>query len=465
MSTLASNSTQVVKMFPPIRPLLVVLLLAGCQSVAIDPEIRQLAPDSLGASAAETSIAAPSGWLQTFADPQLNQWVGQAINDNFSLQEARARVEAARQQRRITAASLWPQLDLGLDGQRRKAEDVTPVNSFDVSLDISWELDLWGKLDDSRDASDYRLMSEQAQFQATRISLAAQVARRWYDLVAQRQLSELFRQRVHNLQTNLDIIRSGYRQGINSALDVYLARSDLATENSNLSAQLERQKEAVRQLQLLLGQHPSGSLTSADSSELPELPGLDAENLNSQLVRNRYDVQASYLTLLAGDRELARAHKDRFPSVRLTGSTGDSSDEFDQLLDGGSLAWSLLGGLTQPLFAGGRLQARQYQAKAELEQQEQRYLQTLFDAFAEVERGLTNEVALRQQLEQLFAARKHAEAAEELAFEQYRQGLQEYTSVLEAQRRAFSAQNNVIGLRNQLLQNRINLYLALGGDY
>ncbi|WP_341806392.1 efflux transporter outer membrane subunit [Pseudomaricurvus alcaniphilus] len=448
------------------------LLLAACQSVplsdSVSEPVKAAAPFGLlDPDSSASPERAGAQWLNRFNDPLLRDWVDRAINDNFSLAEARYRVEAARQQRRASGASLWPSLDLGSTAERRKTADSARTSEYSASASLAWELDLWGKLYDGFKADDLRLQAEQASLEAARVSLAGQVAKAWYQLVASQQLSSLFEQRVSNLQTNLDIISSGYRQGINNALDVYLARSDLASEQSNLSAQQEQTREATRQLQLLLGEYPSGQLPQLEpgSLSLPSLPALSTATFVTDSVRQRYDLQASFLALAAADRELAAAHKARFPSLTIRGSAGDSSDDFSQLFDGGALAWNLLAGLTQPLFAGGELQARERQRLAELRQLEQRYLQALQTAFAEIEQALTNDGALGARLQQLIAAKTDAEAAEALAFEQYRQGLVSYTAVLEAQRRAFNAQSSVINLRNQLLQNQINMYLALGADY
>jgi len=459
------------------------LLLGGCAS-------NTPYPDNMAADVRQHleklqqptgQQAAPKAWLASFNDHQLNQWVQQALSGNFSLQESRARMIAAREQAAIAGAPRWPTLDLNAGRQRSKSvngnlnntsNSYTDSNSIDVSL--AWELDLWGKLSDNNQAAEYRLQAQQAQFEAARLSLTGEVARAWFLLLANLQLSGVLNERVDNLQANLNIISNGYRQGINSALDVHLASSDLASEQNNRSAQKNVSQAAVRGLQFLLGQYPSGrlkDLLKADRPDvkhtLPPLPKLEQAlpaGISARVVSQRFDVQASFLELQASDRDLAVAHKARFPSFTLTGRVGDSSGELKDLLDQGNLAWNLLGNLTQPLFAGGRLKASEAKSRAELRQKEQQYLSALYTAFDEVESGLGNEVALRDQYQHLASARTHAQAAEQIAFERYRQGLQDYTSVLEAQRRAFSAQNSLISIQNELLQNRVALYLALGGE-
>lgn len=450
------------------------ILLSACQSNQISPNI-ELQLDELVAQSAQV----PSDWLRHFNDPQLSALVSSALKQNFSLREASARIDAAREQAIIAGAPRWPSLDLAVGRQRIKSVNgeisnttnhYSDNNSVDISL--AWEPDLWGKLSDSNQAADFRLQAQQAQYGAARLSLIGEVTRAWFLLLANQHLSDVLDGRVDNLQANLDIINNGYQQGINSALDVYLAKSDLASENSSRSAQKNATQAAVRSLQLLLGQYPSGrviDLLAVDTStkDLPALPTLEhplPAGITAQAVSQRFDIKASFLELQASDRDLAVAHKARFPSFSLTGRVGDSSDELKNLLEQGNLAWNLLGNLTQPLFAGGRLKASEAKTRAGLRQKEQQYLNALYNAFNEVESGLNNEAALREQYQHLADARAHAQAAERIAFEQYLQGLQSYTSVLEAQRRAFSAQNTLINIQNELLQNRVGLYLALGGE-
>lgn len=455
------------------------LILSGCQSIAITPGTQQQAPfglvddltttDQDGTPLSPAELAPPTDWLNSFQDPLLTQWVDTAAIKNFDLLEAKARVEAVQQQRVIAGSSLWPSLNLGLDGQRQKSlsnGSTTYNNQFQAGLDITWEADLWGKLGDQLESADYLWQAEQALYTSSRLSVAGQVAKAWYNVTAQHLYTQLLNERETNLSTNLDIIENGYRQGINSALDVYLARTDLASVRNDREQQQATEQDAIRSLQLLLGQYPSGQLTlQQENLALPALPNLNIESLNAQTVRHRYDLQASFLELLASDRDLAAAHKARFPSFRLTGSAGDSSDELNNLFDASSLAWNLLGNLTQPVFAGGQLKAEEQRQRAVVQQKEQQYLRTLYTAFSEVEQTITNESALKKQLTQVREAKELAEAAEELAFEEYRQGLEDYSSVLEAQRRAFNAQDTLISIRYQLLENRINLFLALGGDY
>jgi len=198
---------------------------------------------------------------------------------------------------------------------------------------------------------------------------------------------------------------------------------------------------------------------------LPVMTDPIPAGLPSELLTRRTDVQEAWLTLLSADADLAAAHKARFPSLSLVGSAGVTSIAFSELLDGDLSVWSIAGGVTQPLFNAGRLEAIEEQAVAQVRQAEQQYLNLVFRAFADVENALSRSVSLRERYESFLDAESNSRTALALALEQYQRGLVPYTTVLESQRQAFDAVTTVVQLRNLLLQNRISLYLALGGDF
>jgi outer membrane protein TolC len=204
------------------------------------------------------------------------------------------------------------------------------------------------------------------------------------------------------------------------------------------------------------------------AAEFISLPLLSTEiplGLPSAVITRKPDLLASWYQVLAQDAALAFAHKQRFPSINLTASLSDSTDELTDLLSGSSFAWSLLGSLSAPLFRGGELKANEEISRLKLKQQEQVYLNDLYNAFASVENTVSTEKSLKLRYQATLAAQQNAQAAEELAFEQYQRGLVTYTTVLEAQGRSFTAQSALIQLKNQLLINRVDLHIALGGDF
>ncbi|MBD58324.1 efflux transporter outer membrane subunit [uncultured Pseudoalteromonas sp.] len=409
-------------------------------------------------------LAVEDNWLQQLQDPQVFNLVEQALAHNQAILQAGYDVAIKKQQLIAAGADLWPSLDLSTRASRSK--DNRPVsynNASSASLELSYEVDLWGKLSASERQANLEYLAEKATFSQSKQQLVADVVSGWFDVITNHKLLELYKQREQNAEKNLDIIESGYRQGLNEALDVYLARNELNTERSNIAAQQATLTKSIRDLERLTGQYPAGALSV--SADLPLLENTIPLGLPSELITRKPALMASWYQLLSTDAGLAYAHKQRFPSLNLSASISDSTDRVSDLFSPSSLAWSLIGSISMPLFEGGRLKANEEQARLSVKRQEQAYLATLYDAFNEVETAISQEQALKVRYEKTLEAQENAIAAERLSFEQYQSGLVTYTTVLDAQDRSFNAQSSVIELKNQLIKNRINLHIALGGDF
>ena len=409
-------------------------------------------------------LAVEDNWLQQLHDPQVFTLVEQALAYNQAILQAGYDVAIKEQQLIAAGADLWPSLDLSTRASRSK--DNRPVNynnASSASLELSYEVDLWGKLSSSERQANLEYLAEKATFSQSKQQLVADVVSGWFDVITNQKLLELYKQREQNAEQNLSIIESGYRQGLNEALDVYLARNELNTERSNIAAQQATLTKSIRDLERLTGQYPTGALSV--SADLPLLENTIPLGLPSELITRKPELMASWYQLLSTDAGLAYAHKQRFPSLNLSASISDSTDRMSDLFSPSSLAWSLIGSISMPLFEGGRLKANEEQARLNVKRQEQAYLATLYDAFNDVETAISQEQALKVRYEKTLEAQENAIAAERLSFEQYQSGLVTYTTVLDAQDRSFNAQSSVIELKSQLIKNRINLHIALGGDF
>lgn len=445
-------------------PLLIVVLLSGCVTTSqVDNKIRGAAvPQSWQFS--ETTKPVTGNWFAQFNEPALALLVNEALDNNQTLRQEAYNVQILEQRLVQANADFWPQLDLNLSTDRSKSTSSVMSNSSSLKLEASYELDIWGKLSAAQKQANLTYLATKMQYQQNRQALVANVVTSWFDIIAAKQLNSLFEQRVNNAKQNLDIIESGYQQGLNGALDVYLSRNERNTELSNLAEQNATQLQAVRRLERLLGRYPDASLTSQQLT-LPLLSTDIPLGMPSDIISRKPELLASWYQVLAQDAGLAFAHKQRFPSINLRASISDSGDQLTDLLSGSSLAWSLLAGVTAPIFRAGELKANEEIARLQLKQQEQVYLDTLYNAFSNVQNAITTESSLKQRYQATLAAQQNADAAHTLAFEQYQRGLVTYTTVLEAQGRSFSAQSALIQIKNQLLANRVDLHVALGGDF
>ncbi len=442
------------------------LVAGGCSVSGISTEPETLPyPVDWARGGAEGAV--DTDWLKSFDDPQLEALVGEAVAANFDFRAEAARLESARQQVVIARADRLPALDASLDGSRRESEDAagnrTTIDAWDASLGGRWEADLWGRLSRRQQAAEFALAAQEARLQAVERNVAGITAGQYFDAIEARELLAVAQRRLDNALASRDIVASGYRLGLNDALDLYLARSQVERERANLAQQQQQVLEKTADLQLSLARYPDGTLVI--DRQLPVLPDPIPAGLPSDLLTRRPDIREAWLGLLAADAELAAAHKARFPSLSLVGSAGVASDEFASLVDDGASAWSIAFGLTQPLFQAGRLAALEQQALARVRIAEQGYLDLVYRAFADVENAISRAASLDERYDALLDAERNAKAALDLALEQYQRGLVSYTIVLESQRQAFDAEATVVQLRNQRLQNRIALYLALGGDF
>lgn len=443
-----------------------VLLLSACsnqlnpteraQDIANTPELWQQATTS--------ALKVEDNWLQQLENPQVFFLVEQALANNQQILQSGYDVAIKQQQLIATGAALWPSLDLS--SRTNRSKDNRPVsynNASSANLTLSYEIDLWGKLSDAERQANLEFLAEQANFEQSKQRLVGDVVSGWFNVISAQKLLALYQQREKNAEQNLAIIESGYRQGLNDALDVYLTRNELNTERSRIAGQKATLNQAIRTLERLTGDYPKGALTV--EAELPLLDKPIPLGLPSELITRKPSLMASWYQLLSTDANLAYAHKQRFPSLDLSATLGDSTDRVSDLFSPSSLAWSLVGSISMPLFDAGRLKANEEAARLAVLSQEQNYLASLYDAFNDVEQAISQEQSLQQRYQATLKAQENAIAAEQLSFEQYQSGLVTYTTVLDAQDRSFDAQSSVIEIKNQLIINRINLHIALGGDF
>jgi multidrug efflux system outer membrane protein len=450
--------------FRQLLPLLSSLFLFSCSNASqVDANLTNpTLPDNWQEK--KQALTVEDNWLSQLDNPQVQQLVTKALTTNHQFAVQAYALEIAEQQLIVSGSQLWPELDLSFRSGRNKDNQTDSyANTNSVNLNLSYEVDLWGKLSAADQMSNYNYLAQKATFEQYKQALVVNVVTTWFRVIEAEKLLNLYRSRVKNSQQNLAIIEAGYNSGLTAALDVYLTRNDLNNELTRVSEQETEKTKLIRQLERLIGEYPKGELLV--NADLPLLTNDIPVGLPSELISRKPELKASWYQLLSQDSNLAYAHKQRFPSIVLSGSVGDSTANIGDLLSGSSLAWSLLGGISAPIFNAGRLKANEEKARIELKQGEQLYLDTLYNAFSNVENAITTEKNLKNSYYTMLAAQENAKIAATLSFEQYQSGLVTYTTVLDAQKRSFEAQTTLIKIKNQLISNRINLHLSLGGDF
>jgi multidrug efflux system outer membrane protein len=450
-------------------------LAVGC-ATSPDPTEREPlveAPEQWS-SETESVTAATSetpGWLAQFNDPKLNEVVEDALARNIELQATIARVDAARANAKITGSDQYPQLGAGLAGSRREIvldgsgdpPATLTSDSYGFSLDLSWEIDVWGRLRDSASASiaDYEAVA--ADLSGARLSLAGNTAKFWFRATTARQQLELANETVSSFESTVDLVRSRFESGISSSLELRLALANAAAARALKQQRAQELEQSVRALEVVIGTYPESALATIDV--LPVLSQSVPAGLPSELLNRRPDIVAAERRLAAADRRVASAKKSLLPSLRLTGSAGTASEDLANIADADYSVWSIVGGLTQPLFQGGRLRANVDRSKAVAEGVYLDYSKTILTAFQEVENALAGEKFLSIREKELLESAVQSDGAQRLAEDEYAAGLTEIITVLESQRRALNAKEAYLSVRELRLRNRVDLHLALGGDF
>lgn len=437
-------------------------------------------PESWAASP-ESQAVLLDRWWQAFGDAQLDAAIDETLTANRDLAASAARLDAALAIARIAGADRLPGVGLGGNATRSKQIFVglgnafsgvpgggsgpleTTTTTYGVSLDVSWEADLWGKLRARAGAAEADVLAGAEDHEALRQSLVAQTAKAWFAWCEARAQAELAVRTTESFERNEALVRRRYESGAVPALDLRRSESQTATSRAGLSARNQAVERVTRQLELLLGRTPTGALVSA--AALPDAGSPPPAGLPSELLQRRPDLRAAEARLFAADERLIEARASLYPSLSLTGSVGRTSDELDDLLDGDFSVWSLMAGLLQPVYQGGRLAAGVDLAEARVREAAANYAGAVLRALSEVDGLLAIEDDLSIREEQLLLATERAREARELAAERYRSGLTDLTVLLDAERTALAAESQWLAVRRERVDARIDLHLALGGGF
>lgn len=455
------------------------LLLAGCATPPPSQVERLPVSYPQTWSALETEphadLSVTGGWLDDFQNPELEALVFRALEENLNLQATAARLGVAEAGATIAGADLFPQVSAGLGASRRKINfaaqglgnipglSSTRITNYDLSAALTWEIDVWGRIRNRQSAALADVQAAEADLRGATLSLAARTAAAWFDAIEAELQAELAESTYHSFKKTTDTIQRRFENGVGPALDLRLSRAQTAAAEAEWHLRSQQVDANKRALMVLLGEYPSADIRLP--RELPALPPAVPAGLPAELLTRRPDLIRAERELAAADQRLLEAKKAFLPAISLTGSYGTVSNDLEDLLNRNFSVWSLAGNLVQPLFLGGRLTAAKEQARYVVQEKVARYGQIALEAFREVEVALATETYLRQVESALKIAADESISAEKTAWDRYQRGLTDIITVLEGQRRAFEARSALLAVRNDLLRNRLNLYLALGGNF
>ncbi len=431
---------------------------------------------------------ADSDWIARFGDSRLDALVAEALANNKDLKIAAARLRAAEATAELAGVDRKPSLDGGLSGSRAKRNFIgfpfggdgaggdsdgvlsSLTNDFGLSLDLSWEIDLWGRIRTEQQGAIAAMEASAADLAGVQLSIAAQTTKAWFALIEARQqeaLAErnlaLFRKTEKTISDQFALGIEQQGQGGDQASQLRLARTDIATAEEALVQRQQSTRQVARQLETVLSRYPKAELEAVKS--LPRLPSAPPAGVPASLLDRRPDLVAAERRLAAADRKYAAARLMVLPTIRLTGSGGTASEMLENLLDDNFSVWNIAGSAVQPLLTGGGIRHGIELRKSEIVQAAGDYEKSVMVAFREVEDALDLEQFLARREALLVQAVDLADDAYAKSKQDFAEGVGDILTLLGAQQRKVQSETQLITIRRLRLDNRVDLHLALGGDY
>lgn len=399
-------------------------------------------------------------WLASFNDPALTALVDEALKYNADLQASAARVERAAGLLKIASASLQPSVTaVGVTGGKSGGSG----GLEGVFLNASLELDVWGRVRYGQSAAEADTAAFAADFAYARQSLAAMVAKSWFMAIEAGLQQAIAREMLRSTDSLLKLAQERWRIGNGNEQAVADARATVASYRDALT-QIELSREqSLRALESLLGRYPSAEIKVAD--RFSAMPDFVPAGIPSQLLERRPDVVAAERRVAAAFNRVGEARAAQLPRISLTAGGSDVSSDLIVLKNLDNPVWSLGANLVAPLYQGGALRAQVEIRTADQKQAVAQYARAGQRAFSEVENALAAERTLRDRDTLLQAAVRDNERALELAQIQYRVGSIDRRTVEQRQLALYAAQTSHLRVQSERLAQRMNLHLALGGNF
>ena len=488
--------------FPFHRPTLLALaacaLVTGC---AVGPDFK--APDNpapadfaswhggspelaAGASPMGAGAASPIGW-QSFADPVLERLQARAVAANPDLQTAALRFAQSRAQGQAVRSQYLPQVNAsGAVSRLRESEDgdfariigainpaqkdavvkvlAEPHDFFQAGFDATWELDLWGRVRRSIEASEADEAAARALLAQVQLSVQAEVARRYFELRSAQVQIRLARADIQAGEETRALVQARTTGGLTNGLDLSRQDAQLADQRARLPQLLAQEAQAINQLTLLVNERPgalAAELSPPPAAQAATLPDLSL-GLPSEVALRRPDIQRAQAQLHAATAGIGVAVADLYPRITIGARFGFESVDASTFGEWGSRAWSIGPSLQLPIFDGGRRRATVTLRKLQEQEAAVAYQQTVLKAWHEIDDALSSYSAERQRNAQLAAMELASRDAWELARVRYEHGMTDFLVALDAQRTLLQAQRAHADSSARLALGLVAVTKALG---
>jgi multidrug efflux system outer membrane protein len=416
-------------------------------------------------------------WWEVFRDDKLQGLIRTALERNYDLRDAVARVEMARANLGITRSDQFPQFDASSDVNfnrlsRNGAFPLPPSlvpsqnrNWGQAQLNLlSFEVDLWGRLRRATEGARANLLSAQENRKAVVTILVSNVATQYLTLRELDGQLQIAKQTLATRQEAWDLTSSRQKYGIATDLDVKQAEQLVDTASVTISNLQQQIEQTENQITLLLGENP-GEIARSDNFDENVLPPRVPAGLSSELLERRPDIRAAEQSLIAANADIGVAKAAYFPRLSLSGLLGGQSTGLSNLFSGPNSAWNFVPQLSQPLFNAGRLAANVRLAVAQRDSAVIQYQRTIQVAFTEVSNSLIAHRRLQEAREKEEALVAALEDRKQLAYARYQGGVDTQLNALDADRDLLQAKLDLRQIKLNELLSIVQLYRALGGGW
>jgi NodT family efflux transporter outer membrane factor (OMF) lipoprotein len=453
--------------------------LAACKAVGPDytrpdtPTPGSFVGDARHAVEQPLTPGELASWWTRMNDPVLDALMQRAITNNRDLRVALERVREARALRGVAESATLPSVDAQGSISRSRTSDTLGFpgargdqNHWELGLDSSWELDLWGAVRRSVEAADADLSVAEDTGNAAMVTVTAEVARTYIDLRLAQLRQQIVDRGVATQRDTVDLVRTRLNAGLGTQLELAQAEAQLATRESQKPLLVIAERGAMNRLAVLVGAYP-GDLQQdlATPANIPSADGPVATGLPSELLRRRPDIRAAERRIAGASARIGVATADLFPRFSLTGSFGFRSEELTDFADMHSRFWSIGPSARWNLFDAGRVRRNIDAAGARERQAFFTYEQTVLSSFEEVENALVGLGQQRARWDALTRSIRANEQAVTLSQERYRSGVSEFLNVLESQRQLYDAEDAAAQSQGAVLTSIVALYKSLGGGW
>jgi outer membrane protein, multidrug efflux system len=467
------------------RPLALAMVLSvagtGC---AVGPNYKRpqvAVPSQWTVAAARGTSTKPiekEEWWSSFQDPELNSLIERAAAQNLDLKLALDRVDEARAARGIVRSGYFPSIDASTSATRNRQKVIVPVapssvkivpvefNNFQGGLGASWELDVFGGVRRGVQAAGADVAAAEENRRDVRVILFGDVGRAYAQLRGFQRRHEIANKNIKTQQDTLDLTRARAKAGLATELDVSRAAAQLESTKAVVPTLLSGIDISIHRLSVLLGEEPGALRSELENASPIPAAGPDVEvGLPSDLLKRRPDIRRSEAQLVAATARIGEAKADLFPHFVLTGAAGRQASQLHDITLGAGNFFSVGPGISLPLFTGGRIRSNIAVQDARERQALTSYRSNVLNALEEVQNALVNYAQEQERRDRLNEAAQQSQLAVDLATEQYKAGLTDFLSVLEAQRELYADEDQAVQSQTSVATNVIALYRALGGGW